>query len=187
MARAASVTPARASADRLPFATGRIPPRNWGLRAPPPSEANFGRYPTTVHGGPEGLVVPLVLIRVGLGEGGEGVVEGRALAQVRRDGDAVARAGVGQGERLAADPRVGHRAVGHHPVRIDRALPVPQLADVEVAPLPIVVAVDPLPAEQDVAHRLHDPLAGDDPLALVGEGALAQEAFEDRRLRLLHL
>src|SRR4029453_18140027 len=187
MARAASVTPARASGAKLPFATGRIPPRMWGRPAPRPSEANLSRYPTTLHGGPESLVVPLVLVRVGLGEGGESVVERRALAQVRRDGDAVARAGVGQGERLAPGPPVAHLALGHGLVRIERTLPVPELADVEVAALPVLVADDPLPAEEDVADALHDPLAGDDPLALVGEAALADEAGEDRRLRLLHL
>src|SRR5262245_48332775 len=137
MARAASVTPARASAVRLPFATGRTPPRMWGLQAPPPSDPNFGRHPTTVHGGLQGLVVALVLVRVGLGEGREGVVEGLALAQVRRDGDAVTRAGVGQGQRLGAQPPVAHLALGHDLLRIDRALPVPELADVEVARLPV--------------------------------------------------
>ena len=44
------------------------------------------------------------------------------------------------------------------------ALPVAQLADVEVA-LYAVDARDALPAQEDVARGLHEPLAGDDPLA----------------------
>src|SRR4029453_3609075 len=93
MARAASVTPARASGAKLPFATGRIPPRRGGRPAPRPSEANLSRYPTTVHGGPESLVVPLVLVRVGLSQGFGSLVKHRALPQDRRGGDAGARAG----------------------------------------------------------------------------------------------
>ena len=47
--------------------------------------------------------------------------------------------------------------------------------------------VDPLPAEEDVAGRLHEPLALDDTLAVVGEAALAQVRLEHRGLGFLHL
>ena len=44
-----------------------------------------------------------------------------------------------------------------------------------------------LPAEEDVARRLHQPLAGDDALAAVAVLALADEPLQHRRLRLLDL
>ena len=44
-----------------------------------------------------------------------------------------------------------------------------------------------LPAEEDVARRLHQPLAGDDALAAVAVLALADESLQHRRLRLLDL
>ena len=67
-----------------------------------------------------------------------------------------------------------------------RALAVPELAHVEVA-APAVQAVDPDPAEHDVAGGLRQSLALDDPLAVVVEGALAEERLEHRCLRLLEL
>ncbi len=47
-------------------------------------------------------------------------------------------------------------------------LPVPQLADVEVVGLAVEPGLGALPAEEDVAGCLHQPLADDHPLALVG-------------------
>ena len=47
-----------------------------------------------------------------------------------------------------------------------RAFPVPQLPDVEVTDL-AVESRDALPAEEDVAGGLHQPLTSDDPLAIV--------------------
>ena len=44
-----------------------------------------------------------------------------------------------------------------------------------------------LPAEEDVAGRLHQPLAGDDPLAAVVVLALADELLQHRRLGFLDL
>src|SRR5262249_26306610 len=46
---------------------------------------------------------------------------------------------------------------------------------------------DALPAEQDVARRLHQALALDDALAVLVELALAEERLEHRGLRLLEL
>ena len=58
-----------------------------------------------------------------------------------------------------------------HGVDVGGALPVAQLAHVEVADL-AVDAGDSLPAEEDVAGRLHQPLAGDHSLPVVGVLAL---------------
>ena len=67
-----------------------------------------------------------------------------------------------------------------------RHLRVPQLADVEVA-LDAVRGVDLDPAEHDVARRLRQALALDDPLAAVRELAAAEERLQHRRLGLLEL
>ena len=74
---------------------------------------------------------------------------------------------MGAGEGPAAQPRRRRaRPDGRHRLDVGRALPVPQLAHVEVAAL-AVEPVDALPAEEDVAGRLHQPLALDDALAVV--------------------
>ena len=52
---------------------------------------------------------------------------------------------------------------------------------------PSSVSFDVHPAEQDVARRLHQPLAGDHALAVVLVLALAEVRLEHRRLRLLDL
>ena len=93
---------------------------------------------------------------------------------------------MGARERPAADSRVlGHRGRVH---RLDDrgALAVPQLADVEVA-LDAVDAGRAQPAEHDVAGGLHQPLALDDSLSVVGELAVAEERLEHRALGLLAL
>ena len=43
------------------------------------------------------------------------------------------------------------------------------------------------PAEKDVATGLHQPLTGDDPLAMVSKLARTEELLEHRRIRLLEL
>ena len=73
-----------------------------------------------------------------------------------------------------------------HRREVDRRLPVPELPHVEVVLL-AVEALAALPAEEDVAGRVRDPLAADDPLAVVLELARAQVGLEHRRLRLLRL
>ena len=69
------------------------------------------------------------------------------------------RSGRGHGPASSRTARrTGRMTLRSHPLDLDRALPVAQLADVEVA----LLAVDPgdaLPAEEDVAGRLHQPLA----------------------------
>ena len=69
---------------------------------------------------------------------------------------------------------------------LGRTLAVPELTDVEVARR-AVEPVRPLPAEQDVARRLHQALALDDPLPVVLVPARAEVRLEDRGLGLLDL
>ena len=69
----------------------------------------------------------------------------------------------------------------------DGVFPVPQLADVEVALLAVQPGLGPLPAQEDVAGCLHQPLPGDHPLAHVGVLAGSHEPAEHRRLGLLDL
>ena len=69
----------------------------------------------------------------------------------------------------------------------ERAFPVFELPDVEVAFLSVEAGARVLPAEKDVAGGLHQPLAGDDALAAVAVFALPDELFEYRRLCLFDL
>ena len=117
----------------------------------------------------ERLVVARVEIRIGGGEVRDRLIEHRLLADVGRDRHTVTGSGVGPRERPTADPGVPaeHRRV--HAVDVDRALPVAQLAPVEVVRRAVEAVVDALPAEEDVAGGLDGALADDDPLAGVGE------------------
>jgi hypothetical protein len=74
----------------------------------------------------------------------------------------------------------------HHAAGLERALAVAELAYVEVA-APAVDAGRPLPAEEDVARGLHQPLADDDPLAGVAVLGRRVEPFQHRGLGLLRL
>src|SRR3954454_16970462 len=111
----------------------------------------------------EGGVVELVLVGVALGEVGDRLVEGIALAHVGADRDPVAGPRVSPCQRPAADAGVDLEALWRQIVDVDRALPVPELADVEV-PLLVVRPARGKPAEQDVARGLHEPLALHDAL-----------------------
>ena len=66
-------------------------------------------------------------------------------------------------------------------------IPVPQLADMEVAQLPVQPGRDPLPAQEDIAGCLHQPLARHDPLTLVAVLAGAGEGGQDRLACVLDL
>ncbi len=90
---------------------------------------------------------------------------------------------MGPGQRPAARRGVERHAFGHHHLDVDRALHVAQLSPVEAAR--DVGAGGP--AEEDVAGRLHQPLALDDPLAGLPVTALRQVALEHRARRLLQL
>src|SRR3954462_14417266 len=69
---------------------------------------------------------------------------------------------------------------------IAEPLPSHSWRDVEVA-LNAVDSSRAQPAEHDVAGGLHQPLAFDDPLSVVGELALAEVRLEHRTLGLLAL
>ena len=142
--------------------------------------------PAGVHRLAQRVVVPLVLLGVGVGEVGDGAVEDVAGAQVRGDGDAVAGARVRARQHPGAHLGVGvPRALGHRR-DVERPLAVPELAHVEVVGL----AVEPghaVPAEQDVADRLHQPLALDHAPPGVAEPAAPDEALQHGGLRLLGL
>ena len=75
------------------------------------------------------------------------------------------------GERVAAELRVHRHRRRVHRLDERRALAVPELADVEVAAHAVEVR-DADPAEHDVAGGLRQPLALDDPLAVLGERLL---------------
>ena len=91
------------------------------------------------------------------------------------------------GERPAAGSAIGGCARRDGCLERERAFPVLELADVEVAFLAVEAGACVLPAEKDVAGGLHQPLAGDDALTAVAVLALPDELFEYRRLRLLDL
>ena len=62
----------------------------------------------------EPLIVALVLVGVSGGESGHGRVEGVTLPEIRPDGDPIARAGVGPGERPGAHSAVQQHLGGSH-------------------------------------------------------------------------
>src|SRR5262245_36017522 len=90
-------------------------------------------------------------------------------------------------ERPAADLGVEDESLRQDRLEVHGRLPVPELAHVEVARHAVDALVGVEPAEEDVARRLHQPLALDDALAAVRERARAQERLEDGRARLLDL
>src|SRR4051794_433262 len=77
-------------------------------------------------------VIAVVDVGVGLGEVGDRVVESRRRAEVPGDGDAIAGPCVRPGEAPRAELAVGLQPVRTELDDLDRALPVPQLAHVEV-------------------------------------------------------
>src|SRR6266540_1028732 len=70
---------------------------------------------------------------------------------------------------------------------VDRGLPVPELAEVEVVRPAVELFVGVNPAQEDVARGLHHALAHRDSLPVCGERASPEQWFEHRRLRLLDL
>src|SRR4051812_14975835 len=151
-----------------------------------PSEVRLRRHASRRDGGAHGVVVALVLVGVQLREGRHRAIEALAASEVAGDRDGVAGACVGLGERLPAELGVQLHERRVHQLDQGRPLAVPELTHVEVA-AHAVRRGEPDPAEQDVAGRLRQPLALDDVLAGVREGALAQERLEHGRLRLLEL
>src|SRR3984885_645548 len=91
------------------------------------------------------------------------------------------------GQRPPAELAVQLHAGGQDVLDVDGELPVPELTDIEVAGPAVQARFGPLPAQEDVAGCLHQPLARYHPLALVGELAGADESAEHRRLGFLNL
>ena len=118
----------------------------------------------------------MFLVEIGVrgGEGGDRAVEAVALAEIGSERDPVARASVRARERPAACRRIGSEPVRQNRLDVDRALSVPKLAHVEVARPTVEIALGATPAEEDVARRLHQPLALDHALAVVREAAAAE-------------
>src|SRR5215471_17314065 len=94
---------------------------------------------------------------------------------------------MGARQEEAADPAVELEALGQDRVEVDGRLPVPQLADEEVALGPVEGLLRAQPAEEDVARGLHQPLADDHALSVVLVSTLAEVRLEHRSLRLLDL
>src|SRR5207344_2706237 len=116
----------------------------------------------------ERTVIELVLVGVALGELGNRLIEAVALAEVSADRDPVAGSGMGTGQRPAAHLPVYLQPLGRQSLDLDRSLPVPKLAHVEVS----VFVVPPerrKPAEKNIACGLHQPLALDHSFAVVAE------------------
>src|SRR5262249_61994941 len=133
------------------------------------------------------VVVALILIGVRLGEGRQRLVEDVTRTEVAGDRDPVAGAGVSAGEGPAARPPVRGCTRGAERFKGDRPFPVFELAYVVVALVAVGPGTGALPAEEDVARRLHQALACNHPLAAVLVLALAGELLEHRALRLLDL
>src|SRR4051794_29272648 len=132
-------------------------------------------------------VVALVLVGVRSGEISDRTVEDVAPAEVGADRDAIAGSRVCAGQRPAARAGVDDEPAWRDSTEIERRLPVPELAHVEVALLLVEAALVADPAEEDVARGLHRPLAFDDALAVVCERAPAEVRLEHGRPCLLDL
>src|ERR1700735_667463 len=109
----------------------------------------------------EGLVVAFVLICIGVRERRQSAIEGRTVPEIAGDSDTVTRTGVGASQGLSADPAVLRQSRRDRAFDFEAALPVPELADVEI-PSHSVGTLERLMAQENVTCRLHQMLAGHD-------------------------
>ena len=114
------------------------------------------------------------------------LVERVLFAQIARNLEAVSRARVGVGERPAASAGKRRQTRCVDADEVDRALAIPQLADVVVLG-PAALIGEAAPTQQHIACCLHRALPLDDALAMLRAGALAAEALEHRFLGFLDL
>src|SRR4051794_23814904 len=131
-------------------------------------------------------MIAFVLVGVRLGELTHGPVETVRLAEIGSDRNPVPGACMRSGQCPSADLPVARHGFEVGVLHFHRALPVAELADVEI-PVHVVDAVDPLPAQEDVAAGLHESLAGDDTLTFVRVVALTSDGCEHRGPGLLRL
>ena len=128
-------------------------------------------------------MVALGLVGIGVGEGDERAIEDIALAQIAVEGDDIAGARMGPGERPATQLGIGHETRRGQFGDIDRTLHVAELAHI------VVFYPHASPSQKDVAGRLHHLLPTNDPLAVIGMDALASlpVGFYHRGVRLFYL
>ena len=79
------------------------------------------------------------------------------------DGSRVAGPGMGLGQHPSAQFAVFNKRLGIHVPDFERAFPV-----AEMAPIKLLAGGGCGPTKKNIAHGLHQPLAFDDPLPLVG-------------------
>ena len=123
-------------------------------------------------------MIAFVEIRIRGGELGDGMIEPVARAEVRIDGNPVPGTSVRARYRPTTGDRIGGEAAWRDRLDVDRALPIPELADVEVASSTIFV-LGMNPTQEDVACGLHEPLAFDYTPAVLGKRASPEERLED--------
>ena len=116
--------------------------------------------------------VLVVLIGVGAGEVGQRPVEHLARSQIGANGDRIARPSVGTGQGPGTHAGVDAEQVRGpwFPRRPTPSSPTAGACRSPGSPS----GLDPLPPQEDVAGGLHELLALDHPLAVVGMVALAQ-------------
>src|SRR4051794_5553628 len=127
--------------------------------------------------------VPLVLLRVALGEVGDRPVERVVFAEVGGDRDGVAGAGMGARQRPSAEACVVLQRLGREQLHHCRALHVAELPPVEVT----IRLYAPGPAQEYVAGGLHQPLALHDAFPGLTEPAPLQWPLQHRPGGLLNL
>src|SRR5438034_5408489 len=94
---------------------------------------------------------------------------------------------MGPRERSRTLGRVEGESFRQRGLDVERDLPVPELAHVEVPRPAVEVLLGVNPAEEDVARGLHETLSLHHTLTVVREAARAEQRLEYRRLRLFHL
>ena len=131
-------------------------------------------------------MVPIGLLGIGQGELADRLVERGAVAAIARDHCRVARLGMGQRQRPAAQAaifRESFETLVAALVELDAALHVGELPHVEMT-----VIADFPPAQEDVGRPLGQALADDDTAPVVLEAKLVVDiGFQHRGLRLLDL
>src|SRR6185312_4371235 len=124
--------------------------------------------------------VGLGLVRIGVREGKNRVVEASGVADIGSNGNRIAGTSVAAGEQFAAEVGVGAETVGGERGEIERGLVIVELAD------KIVAAIDGGIAEERIGGKLHGALSVGDAVSVVGAaGGVFRQVGCIRRGRLL--